>query len=882
MPDANNLDRVSTALARRALFITLSLALVGAAVGLVGARIGIVAGKELVLVLSSFSFSVGALVTLIFFRRVALQILTTTSTCFFAANLCIGVVIAVCGSGDHVNLFVYLLWFFPLLIFNKLVSQPTMGRLLSRILLIAPEFLILCLAPRLIVILQPKQLILVAVYCLSYLCYALALNIVTRYREKYIVECERAESLKVEADILESISDCFISLDSSFRLVYMNDAACAEFSVDRQAALNDTLSHAVPDFFSKSTEAGLQAASTRTVATFFETQNVDGNLWYDVRCFPRPNGMSVYFRNITKSMLARQKLETAHRKLSEQAELLDKAQDAIFLVDLDSHILCWNKGAERLYGWASEEVIGKPVGEVFGYDYSEVKKRTDATRRDGEWTGEVSQSRRDGSTVVVESRCTLVMGDDGEPKSILAINTDITTRKAHEARIQYLAFYDVLTGLPNRQLLWERLKEALATTANQTIMGAVLYIDLDHFNIFNDAMGHEAGDALLRQVALRLTSCMRPGDTVARVGGDQFVVMLERLSEDPEWTADVAKAVGNKILEAFRKPFVVGAYKNDSTVSIGIALFSGATNTIDELQKWTDLAMYRAKAQGGNTMCFFDPAMQVEVDTRTALRLDLRQALHSDELELYYQPQMNSKGITTGAEALLRWFHPQRGRVAPDVFIPLAEEAGLIIELGRWVLETACLQLAAWAGNPAMESQTVSVNVSIRQFLDPQFVNLVRETLRISGANPQRLKLEITESSVMEKVDEIIAKMTELRLYGINFSLDDFGTGYSSLSRLRNLPLDQLKIDRSFVKNVLTDAKDASIARTIIGLGRSLNLTVIAEGVETEAQRLFLEAEGCYMYQGFLYSPAVTASKFEEFVATSLAAKVHKKSRFVA
>jgi EAL domain-containing protein (putative c-di-GMP-specific phosphodiesterase class I) len=369
---------------------------------------------------------------------------------------------------------------------------------------------------------------------------------------------------------------------------------------------------------------------------------------------------------------------------------------------------------------------------------------------------------------------------------------------------------------------------------------------------------------------------------VARVGGDQFVVMLERLSEDAQWTADIAKTVGGKILDAFRKPFVVGAYKNDSTVSIGIALFSGAKDTVDELQKRTDLAMYQAKAQGGNTMCFFDPAMQVEVDTRTALRFDLRHALHSDELELHYQPQMNSAGAVTGCEALLRWFHPQRGRIAPSVFIPLAEEAGLIIELGRWVLETACLQLAAWAGNPAMESKTVAVNVSVRQFLDPQFVNLVRETLRISGANPNRLKLEITESSVMEKVDEIIATMTELKLYGISFSLDDFGTGYSSLSRLRNLPLDQLKIDRSFVKNVLTDAKDASIARTIIGLGRSLNLTVIAEGVETEAQRVFLEAEGCHMYQGFLYSPAVTASKFEAFVATSLAAKTRKTPRFAA
>jgi len=297
-------------------------------------------------------------------------------------------------------------------------------------------------------------------------------------------------------------------------------------------------------------------------------------------------------------------------------------------------------------------------------------------------------------------------------------------------------------------------------------------------------------------------------------------------------------------------------------------------DTIDDLMKQSDLAMYRAKAEGRNRICFFTPAMQTEAETRARLRSDLRRALQNDEFELHYQPQLDCNGAVVSAEALLRWQHPLRGMVPPGEFIPLAEEAGLIVDLGRWLLEAACLQLAAWASTPAMEHLTLGVNVSVRQFLDPQFVNLVRETLRVSGASPCRLTLEITESSVMEKVDVVIAKMSLLKLDGVSFSLDDFGTGYSSLSHLRRLPLDQLKIDRSFVNNVLTDAKDASITRSIIALGQSLNLSVVAEGVETEAQRDFLLLEGCNLYQGFLYSPAIPRLKFEAFVRARVFAKV--------
>jgi diguanylate cyclase (GGDEF)-like protein len=746
MPDKELPDHASSSLARRVLFVTLSLALAGASLGLVAARVGMVVGDEVVLVLCSILFSSGALGTLIVFRKVALQTVATVSTSCFAINLCAGVLIAVFGSGERLNLFVYLLWFFPLLAFNKLVNQPVVGRLLARILFIVPMCLIACLVPRLITVLKVEQQVLLGVYCLSYCCYALTLNLVTRYREKYIIERERAESLRVEAEVLESISDCFISLDSTFRLIYLNDAACEEFAIDRRAALNDTLSHAAPSFFSESMMAGLQAASTRAIATIFEAENEERRLWYDLRCFPRPDGMSIYFR-------------------------------------------------------------------------------------------------------------------------------DITNRKVDEARIQYLAFYDVLTDLPNRQLLQDRLNAALAAVPGQESLGALFYIDLDDFKTLNDTMGHDIGDELLRQVALRLTSCVGPGVTVARIGGDEFVVMLEGLGADGQRANAAAKLVGDKILGTFLLPFSMGACESETTASIGAALFSQASDTVDDLLKRTDLAMYRAKAQGRDTMCFFDPGMQTDVEARAALRSDLRFALQHDEFELHYQPQVNSDGVVVGAEVLLRWFHPSRGKVSPQEFIPLAEEAGLIVDLGRWVLERACMQLAEWAEKPEMKALTLAVNVSMRQFLDAQFVNLVKETLQVSGANPLRLKLEITESVVMEKVDEMIATMTDLKVCGVGFSLDDFGTGYSSLSHLRHLPLDQLKIDQSFVGNVLTDGKNASIVRTIILLGHNLNLSVIAEGVETEAQRDFLKGQGCRLYQGFLFGPALRVSQFEAFTAASASGK---------
>jgi diguanylate cyclase (GGDEF)-like protein/PAS domain S-box-containing protein len=859
-------DRSSDSLARRALLTSLAVAWLGAAVGILGARLGTVFGSEVVLIVCSLAFSTVNLTILLLFRRIALQTVATVSTVGFAVNLCVGMIIAVFGAGEHLNLFVYLVWFFPLLVFNKLVNQPAVGRSLARFLLVVPILSVVCLSPRLTAIFTTQPLILLVVYCLSYAGFGLMLDIVTRYREEFIVERERAESLKSAAKVLESISDCFVSLDANARIIYLNDAACKELGVERQAALKDIFENAAPDFFSRSISAGIHEAFWQLSVTVFEAQDAGGD-WYMVRCHPRLDGMSIHFRNITESVLARQKLEEARQGLHRQAELLDKATDAILVVDMHWRVRYWNKGAERLYGWTSEEAIGKHAEEIFGYTAQALHERAACILETGAWAGEIVQRHRDGHLLTVESHCTAVKEENGLPRSVLAINTDITKRKATEARIEQLAFYDPLTGLPNRLLFRERFAKAQAITAQRRTMGALLLIDLDDFKTVNETLGHDTGDLLLEQVALRLMQCALASDTMSRLGGDEFAIMLEGLSNDERMAAAGARVVADRILEAFLRPYAAGSHVTECTASIGITLFSGASTSEETLMKQADLAMYRAKSQGGNRLCFFEPSMQTYVDLRASLRSDIRRALANNEFELHYQPQVNSAGRVISAESLLRWRHPQRGIIPPHEFIPLAEEGGLIVALGRWAMETACAQIAAWAANPAMERLGVAVNVSARQFFDSNFVSLVLEVLRKTGANSHRLKIELTESSMIEKVNDTVAKMETLKVCGIGFSLDDFGTGYSSLSHLKRLPLDQLKIDRSFVTDMLTDSKDALIARTIIMLGKSLNLTVIAEGVETEWQRQFLEIEGCHVYQGYLFSEALSAREFEDYVA---------------
>jgi diguanylate cyclase (GGDEF)-like protein/PAS domain S-box-containing protein len=455
----------------------------------------------------------------------------------------------------------------------------------------------------------------------------------------------------------------------------------------------------------------------------------------------------------------------------------------------------------------------------------------------------------------------------GSFKGYRGIGRDITAQKQSAEQIHNLAFYDALTNLPNRRLLLERLKKTEQLDARHQCKGALLFLDLDNFKDLNDTQGHDIGDTLLQQVAKRLVSCVREADNVARLGGDEFVVVLDDLHSDPLIAAAQADAVGRKILTALNNPYLLAGREHRSTTSIGITLFGGAQSSVEDQLKQADLALYQAKAAGRNTLRFFDEEMQSDVDPLVALESDLRDGLQGgEELALLYQPIVDINNAITGVEALVRWHQPERGVVMPETFIPLSEATGLILPLGKWVLQTACHQLALWAMRPETAHLTLAVNVSARQLHEPTFVDQVMQCLQRAGAAPQRLRLELTESVFINQVEDTIEKMNLLKAHGIGFSLDDFGTGYSSLSYLKRLPVDLIKIDRSFVRDVLTDPNDASIARTVVALGKNLGLSVVAEGVESEEQRIFLAENGCFAYQGYLYGAPMPIEKFDVFL----------------
>jgi diguanylate cyclase (GGDEF)-like protein len=458
---------------------------------------------------------------------------------------------------------------------------------------------------------------------------------------------------------------------------------------------------------------------------------------------------------------------------------------------------------------------------------------------------------------------------EGMVTHYVATLTDITISKAAADEIERLAFYDPLTGLPNRLLLWERLKSALASSHRSGQKGALLFLDMDNFKMLNDTLGHDMGDLLLQQVGQRLQACVREGDTVARLGGDEFVVMLEDLSKQVLEAAAQAEVIGNKLLVALNQPYQLDTHDYHSTSSIGGTLFNGHEQSTEELIKQADIAMYHAKSLGRNVLCFFETKMQASVSARATLQSGLRLGLKENQFMLYYQPQVYKNCQVIGAEVLIRWQHPLRGLVFPVDFIGLAEETGLILPIGQWVLETACAQIKVWESSADAQHLQLAVNVSARQFRQVNFVKQVNQALCFSAINPDRLKLELTESLVLDDIDETIRKMNALREIGVRFSIDDFGTGHSSLAYLTKLPLDQLKIDQSFIHNIGVKTTDAVIVQTIIGMANNLGLEVIAEGVETEAQRIFLEQHNCQACQGYLFSKPIPVEQFESFQVQS-------------
>ena len=549
---------------------------------------------------------------------------------------------------------------------------------------------------------------------------------------------------------------------------------------------------------------------------------------------------------------------TERRKAEESLQIaatVFESFEGMIVTGPDQRILNANQAYARLTGYAVEELVGQTPrllhsGRQDAVFYASMKSVLRAT---GMWQGEVWNRRKDGSEYPAWITITTVHSPAGDITHYVGTQTDISSRKAAEEEIRLLAFYDPLTGLPNRRLMTDRLKHSLAAAARSGSGGALLFVDLDNFKDLNDTQGHELGDQLLRQVASRLERCIRMGDTVARLGGDEFVVLLEGLSTHPPEAAAQAETVARTVLQSLSQSYQLDGHAHHSACSIGIALYADARGSVEELLKHGDMAMYQAKGAGRNTLRFFDPRTQAHVTARTLLESGLRDGLRDGQFLLHYQAQISQHNGIVGAEALVRWQHPQRGLVSPAEFIPVAEASGLIVPLGAWILRTACLQLVDWAEDPRTAHWTLAVNVSARQFRHSHFVNEVLDVLDETGANPHRLKLELTETLLLDDVEDTIERMATLRAVGLRFALDDFGTGYSSLSYLKRLPLDQLKIDQSFVRDLLTDANDASIARTIVTLAQSLDLSVIAEGVETPEQRDMLASLGCHTWQGYLF-----------------------------
>ncbi|SFN19033.1 PAS domain S-box-containing protein/diguanylate cyclase (GGDEF) domain-containing protein [Formivibrio citricus] len=567
-------------------------------------------------------------------------------------------------------------------------------------------------------------------------------------------------------------------------------------------------------------------------------------------------------------------IDITERKRAEQqlriAAAAFEAQEGILVTDTDENILRINEACQQITGYAAAEMVGETPGMLKSgrHDAAFYRSMWESILATGSWRGEIWNKRKNGEIYPEWLTITAVKNAEGVVTHYVATFLDISERKAAESRIEYLAFYDQLTRLPNRRLLLDRLQRAMAVSSRRGTEGALLVIDLDDFRGLNDTFGHDQGDTLLQLVAERLKACVREGDTVARLGGDEFVMMLEGLSSVPEEAAEQSKIIAETILETLNQPYLLANREHHSTSSIGVTLFSDQKNNIDELLKRADLAMYKAKQAGRNTLCFFDPDLQASVARRMSLEADMRAGLRKNQFFAVYQPQVNHEQQVFAVEALIRWNHPARGIVSPGEFIPVAESSGLILALGQWMLREACRQLVEWQRVPELAHLTVAVNVSARQFHHPDFVEQVLLALDETGADPKKLKLELTESLLLDDVEAVIGRMTALKAHGVSFSLDDFGTGYSSLAYLKKLPLDQLKIDQSFVREVVSAANDAAITHAIIGMAKSLGLSVIAEGVEEEAQRAYLAKQGCHAFQGYLFGRPVRAEELREVFAT--------------
>lgn len=716
---------------------------------------------------------------------------------------------------------------------------------------------------------------------------------------------ELAERKRVEAAIRETKNQLEATLDAIPDLMFEVglDGRYYDFHSPRtellaappESLIGRTIFEVLPPEAADVCRAALHAANENGQADGmqFMLPLPQGVRWFELSVARKEvtPGNEPRFIVLSRDVTERKSAELAHLESESRFRAIIEATPvALALNDDLGNISYVNQAFVRSMGYTIQDI--PTIEDWWPRAYPDPEYRKRITEK---WLNAVTESKNKAIPFTpVEA---IVQCNDGKKRTVMISATpllnsvagtslivmyDITERKAAEEAIKNLAFYDTLTGLPNRRLLLDRLKKAMTSSTRSERYGALLFIDLDNFKTINDTRGHDVGDLLLQQVAERLIGCVREKDTVARLGGDEFVVMLEDLSENSRDAASHAKTVAEKVLAALNQTYLLSDWECRNTPSIGVTMFADHHGSVDELLRMADLAMYQAKAAGRNTMRFFDIEMQTSVIARAELEAGLREALVDKQFRLYYQAQVDFNGRIVGAEALLRWQHPQRGLVFPNEFIPLAEETRLIVPMGQWVLETACAQLKQWATRSETAHLTVAVNVSSHQFHQPRFVDEVLAVLHETGANPKLLKLELTESLLISNVDEVVEKIASLKNAGVCFSLDDFGTGYSSLAYLKRLPLDQLKIDQSFVQDALVDPNNASIAKTVIALAQNLGLDVIAEGVETEEQRQFLANAGCHAYQGYLFSQPISIGELEQLLLTKGLRMVDSSSRNLA
>ncbi|MDP2154209.1 MAG: EAL domain-containing protein [Methylotenera sp.] len=695
-------------------------------------------------------------------------------------------------------------------------------------------------------------------------------------RQSLIQQKNLFQESKLELQaILNAIPDLLFDLDINGRYHAVHSADHGLLAFSTEALIGKTVDEVLSDSSAKTVMLALEEAD---VSGFSKGKEIELNLpqgifWFELSVAKKDNLTAASrFIMLSRDITAR-KLADAELRLAATAF---KSNEGILITDKYQVILNVNPAFTEITGYTAQEVIGKTPRILNSglQDADFYKTMWDSIEVNGSWKGDIWNKRKNGEVYPEHLVVTAVKDSNGNVINFIAALTDITKNVADAKEIERLAFYDSLTGLPNRRLLMDRLNQAIAMSARSVKNGALLFIDLDHFKTLNDSMGHSYGDLLLQQVAKRLIESVREGDTVARLGGDEFVVVLESLSTSLTDAATQVEYVGEKILNSLSQPYQIDTYEHYTTVSIGATLFSGHGSEVEELLKQADIAMYQAKKSGRNNIRFFDPEMQSTINNLAELETELRKALERDQFELFYQPQVDANCHPVGVEALIRWQHPDRGLISPFYFIPLAEDSGLILPIGEWVLNTACKQLHQWQQHSSTKDLTVSINVSAKQFRQVDFVRLVQSAVIQHKINPSYLKLELTESILLEKIDQTIATMNTLKDIGVQFSLDDFGTGYSSLQYLKKLPLDQLKIDQSFVRDIAEDVSDQAIVRTIIAMAQTLNLNVIAEGVETEQQRQLLEVNGCSTYQGYLFAKPMSIDQLAVFLERLPSGKV--------